>query len=66
MITTLDDYNIKGNQLYPSATLLPPTRTTQVYFDGLCQPCNPGRIACYAFIIKNEENTIYIEYGLAV
>jgi ribonuclease HI len=37
----------------------------QVYFDGLCQPCNPGGIACYSFIIKDEENTIYNEYGLA-
>jgi ribonuclease HI len=42
-----------------------PRKTIQVYFDGLCQPCNPGGIACYAFIIKNEENTIYSEYGLA-
>jgi hypothetical protein len=24
-----------------------------------------GGIACYAFIIKKEENTIYSEYGLA-
>ncbi|TLY06171.1 MAG: ribonuclease H, partial [Thaumarchaeota archaeon] len=23
----------------------------QVNFDGLCQPTNPGGIACYAFII---------------
>ena len=23
----------------------------QVYFDGLCQPYNPGGIACYAFVI---------------
>jgi ribonuclease HI len=37
----------------------------QVYFDGLCQPCNPGGTACFAFIVKNEENTIYKEYGLA-
>ena len=35
----------------------------QVYFDGLCQPDNPGGIACYAFIVKNGENTIYPEYG---
>jgi len=37
----------------------------QVYFDGLCQPTNPGGTACFAFIVKNEENTIYNEYGLA-
>jgi ribonuclease HI len=36
-----------------------------VYFDGLCQPYNPEGTACYAFIIKNEENTIYSDYGLA-
>jgi hypothetical protein len=23
----------------------------QVYIDGLCQPYNPGGIACYAFVI---------------
>ena len=37
----------------------------EVYFDGLCQPCNPKGIACYAFIIKGKENIIYSEYGLA-
>ncbi|MFL6473061.1 MAG: ribonuclease HI [Nitrososphaeraceae archaeon] len=43
-----------------------PEKTIQVYFDGLCQPCNPGGTACFAFIVKNEEgNTIHSEYGLA-
>src|SRR5215467_7093219 len=38
----------------------------QVYFDGLCQPCNPGGLACYAFIIEtNTGQTIHREYGLA-
>ena len=40
----------------------------EVYFDGLCQPYNPGGIACYAFIIKQllpQQQTIYTEYGLA-
>ena len=37
----------------------------QVYFDGLCQPVNPGGTACFAFIIKNGHNTIHSEYGLA-
>ena len=50
-----------------------------VYFDGLCQPYNPGGIACYAFIIKRYDNggvgrqqhqqqqqqIIHSEYGLA-
>ena len=31
----------------------------------MCQPCNPGGTACYAFIVKDEENIIYSEYGLA-
>jgi ribonuclease HI len=38
---------------------------TQVYFDGLCQPVNPGGIACYAFLIKSDNRTIYNERGLA-
>jgi ribonuclease HI len=53
------------------------TRKIEVYFDGLCQPYNPGGIACYAFVIKkygyNNNNddetcvgqTIYSQYGLA-
>jgi ribonuclease HI len=36
----------------------------QVYFNGLCQPCNPGGTACFAFIVKNKENTIHSEYVL--
>ena len=40
----------------------------QVHFDGLCQPYNPGGIACYAFLIlakKGQEQQQYSEYGLA-
>jgi ribonuclease HI len=45
---------------------------TQVYFDGLCQPYNPGGIACYAFVIltkkghEQKQRQSYNEYGLAV
>ena len=45
--------------------LVPPITNIQVNFDGLCQPCNPGGIACFAFIIKDDKNTIHREYGLA-
>ena len=52
------------------------TQRIEVYFDGLCQPYNPGGIACYGFVIKkyitcttnnlaNEGQTIHSEYGLA-
>jgi ribonuclease HI len=37
----------------------------EVYIDGLCQPINPGGIACYAFIVKGEGKNIYREYGIA-
>jgi len=37
----------------------------QVNFDGLCQPINPGGIACYAFIIKKNDKTIHSGYGVA-
>jgi ribonuclease HI len=37
----------------------------EVYFDGLCQPINPGGIPCYAFIVKEGEKTIYSDYGIA-
>lgn len=37
----------------------------EVYFDGLCQPINPGGIPCYAFIVKADGNTLYSDYGIA-
>lgn len=36
-----------------------------MYFDGLCQPVNPGGIACYAFIVKQDGKTIHSDYGVA-
>ena len=38
----------------------------EVYFDGLCQPINPGGISCYAFVVKSDGRTIYTDYGIAV
>jgi ribonuclease HI len=37
----------------------------EVYFDGLCQPVNPGGIACYAFVIRRDDRTIHSDYGIA-
>ena len=37
----------------------------EVYLDGLCQPVNPGGIACYAFIVKKEGKNIKRDYGVA-
>jgi ribonuclease HI len=37
----------------------------EVYFDGLCQPINPGGISCYAFVVKSGGRTIYSDYGIA-
>jgi ribonuclease HI len=37
----------------------------EVYFDGLCQPVNPGGVACYAYVVKENGNTIHSEYGVA-
>lgn len=37
----------------------------EVYFDGLCQPVNPGGIACYAFVVKQDSKTIHSNYGIA-
>jgi ribonuclease HI len=31
----------------------------------LCQPCKPWGTACYAFIIREDENTIHSEFELA-
>jgi ribonuclease HI len=67
MITTLDDYN--NNTQINSSTIplrLPLTTNIEVYFDGLCQPCNPGGTACYTFIVKDGENTIHSKFGVTV
>jgi ribonuclease HI len=49
--------------------LRPGNNEIQVYFDGLCQPYNPGGIACYGFVILakkgHEQEQQYSEYGLA-
>ena len=37
----------------------------EVYFDGLCQPINPGGISCYGFVVKIDGRTIYSDYGVA-
>lgn len=37
----------------------------EVYFDGLCQPVNPGGIACYAFVVKSNGKIIHSDYGVA-
>jgi ribonuclease HI len=37
----------------------------EVYFDGLCQPINPGGISCYAFIVKSDGRVIHSDYGVA-
>jgi len=42
-----------------------PLLLIKVYFDGLCQPINPGGIACYAFLVKRDEKTVHTEYGIA-
>jgi ribonuclease HI len=45
-----------------------PIKNLYCKFDGMCQPVNPGGIACYGFIIqkKNDRvNKIYEEAGIA-
>ena len=46
-------------------SLLRKTKPIQVFFDGLCQPCNPREVTCFSFIIKKDYNAVYREYGLA-
>jgi ribonuclease HI len=39
----------------------------EVYCNGVCEPCNPRGIACYAFIIEQQQqNIIHSDYGLAL
>jgi len=37
----------------------------EVFIDGLCQPVNPGGIACFAFVVKSDGRTIHSDYGVA-
>lgn len=37
----------------------------EVYFDGLCQPRNPGGVACYAYVVKKGGQNIQTDYGVA-
>jgi ribonuclease HI len=39
--------------------------TIIVNFDGLCQPKNPGGIACYAYVIKQAGKVVHQDYGIA-
>lgn len=36
-----------------------------VYFDGLCEPKNPGGVATYGILIQQSGNTVHEESGLA-
>lgn len=36
-----------------------------VYFDGLCEPRNPGGVATYGIVIQRNGKTIYEDGGLA-
>jgi ribonuclease HI len=62
---TLDDYKDKNSEIQNSPGVLPSPTNVQVYFDGLCQPVNPGGTACFAFIVKDRENTIHSKFGVA-
>jgi ribonuclease HI len=35
------------------------------YFDGLCEPVNPGGIATYGIVIKKDGKTVFEDSGLA-
>jgi len=35
------------------------------YFDGLCEPKNPGGVATYGLLVRNEGKTVFEDSGLA-
>lgn len=37
----------------------------RVFFDGLCEPRNPGGWAIYGFVVFKDDEKIHEEYGLA-
>ena len=36
-----------------------------MFFDGLCEPKNPGGVATYGFVLYKENVYLHSEYGLA-
>ena len=40
-------------------------QTLYVYFDGLCEPKNPGGVATYGLIIQKNDEVIFEDCGLA-
>ncbi len=41
------------------------TNSIEVYFDGLCQPINPGGIACYAFLVRGVDGRLlHSDFGV--
>jgi ribonuclease HI len=43
----------------------PEGKTLYVYFDGLCEPKNPGGVATYGLVIQKKGKTIFEDCGLA-
>ena len=41
------------------------SKTLLVYFDGLCEPKNPGGVATYGLVIQRDKKTIFEDCGLA-
>ena len=41
-----------------------PPEPLVVHFDGLCQPMNPGGIACYGFVVRQAGEVLRAEHGL--
>lgn len=39
--------------------------TFYVYFDGLCEPKNPGGVATYGMLIQKDGETVLEDFGLA-
>ena len=43
-------------------------KKVEVYFNGTCQPYNPGGIACYGFVIyqQQQQDVVHVANGLAL
>lgn len=41
------------------------SETYVAYFDGLCEPINPGGVATYGIVIKKADRTLFQDCGLA-
>lgn len=56
-LSSFNNSDIRSSSIHPYLI--------RVFFDGLCQPVNPGGIACYGYLIRKDGKLVHQDYGVA-